>query len=61
MRITKCRTWNKAKKKTMKNWKMRHTHTVGPRIWRETVKNMKNEKCTIQDLDYGQKTLKGGK
>ena len=34
---------------------MRHT-TVGLGIWREMVKNMKNEKYTLQDLDYGDKT-----
>ena len=36
-------------------------HTVGPGKWQETVKNMKNEKCTPQDLDYGEKTEKRGK
>ena len=30
--------------------------TLGPGIWRETLKNMKNEKCTLQDLEYGNKT-----
>ena len=32
------------------------THTVGPGKWRETVKNVKIEKNTLQDLDYGEKT-----
>ena len=27
----------------------------------ETVKNMKNEKYTLQDLEYGEKTEKRGK
>jgi len=31
---------------------------VEPVIWQETVKNVKNEKCTPQDLDYGKKTDK---
>ena len=33
-------------------------HTVGPGKCQETVKNMKNEKCTPQDLDYGEKNEK---
>ena len=40
---------------------MRHTHTVGLGKWRGTVKNFKNEKYTLQDLDYGEKTEKRGK
>ena len=31
---------------------------VGPGIWRETLKNLQNEKHTKQDLDYGKKTEK---
>ena len=27
---------------------------VGPRIWPETLKKVKNEKFTLQDLDYGE-------
>ena len=34
---------------------------VGPGIWRETLKNGKNEKCTLQDLEYGKKTDQQGK
>ena len=34
---------------------------VGNGIWRETLKNVKNEKCTLQDLAYGKKTNKRGK
>ena len=36
-------------------------HTVGPKIWRETLKSMESEKCTLQDLDYGEKTENHGK
>ena len=36
-------------------------HTVGPGIWRETVKDVKYEKYTLQDLDFGEKTEKHGK
>jgi len=28
--------------------------TVGPVIWRDTVKNVKNEKYTQLDLEYGE-------
>ena len=27
----------------------------------KSLKNVKNEKCTLQDLEYGEKTEKGGK
>ena len=37
-----------------KTWKI-DTHTVEPGIWRETVKNMKNQKYTLYDIDYGSK------
>ena len=33
-------------------------HTVGPGIWLETLKRLENEKCTLQDLEYGEKTEK---
>ena len=36
------------------------SNTVGPGIWRETEKNLKNEKYTLQDLDYGVKNEKRG-
>ena len=39
----------------------RETHTVGPCICRETVKNVKNEKYTLEYMDYGEKTEKRGK
>ena len=34
---------------------------VEPGIWRETLKNVKDEKCTVQDLEYVEKTEKHGK
>ena len=40
---------------------MRNTHTIGTGIWRETLKNMKYEKFTLCDLDFGEKTEKRGK
>ena len=36
-------------------------HTVGPGIWQETLKNVENDKYTMQDLDDGEKTEKRGK
>ena len=41
--------------KKWKTWKMRHTHTIDYRIWRETVKK---EKYTLLDLEYGDKYWK---
>ena len=32
--------------------------TVGPGILEETIKNVENEKCTLQDEEYGEKTDK---
>ena len=51
---------NGKKKKQCKMWKMR-MQSVGPEIWRETLKNVENEKCTLQDLEYAEKTEKYGK
>ena len=31
---------------------------LGPGIWRVTAKNVKNEKYTLLELDYGEKTEK---
>ena len=31
---------------------------VGTGIWRETLKNEKNDKCTLQDMTYGENTDK---
>ena len=36
-------------------------HLVGTRIWRETLKSMKNNKCTQWDLEYCEKIEKRGK
>ena len=36
-------------------------HTVGAGIWQETLKNVENKKCTLQDMEYGEKTEKCGK
>ena len=30
-------------------------HTLGPRIWQEALKNLENEICTLQDLEYDEK------
>ena len=35
-------------------------HTIGPGIWRE-LKITENKKYTLQDVNYGEKTEKGGK
>jgi len=34
---------------------------VGHAIWQEIVKNVKNEKCTLQDVEYVKKTDQLGK
>ena len=34
------------------------THSISPGTCQETVKNVNNEKYTLQDLDYGEKTEK---
>jgi hypothetical protein len=34
---------------------------IGPGIWRETLKTVKIEKCTLQGLEFGKKTEKVGK
>ena len=39
---------------------MRNKH-LGTGICRETVKKVKNEKYTLQDLEYGEKTENHGK
>ena len=31
---------------------------VGPGKWQETLKKVKNEKCTLKGLEYGKKTDK---
>ena len=37
------------------------TNTVGLEIRQEKQKNMKNEKCTLQDLEYGEENENHGK
>ena len=36
-------------------------NTLGPGIWQEILKILENEKCTLQKLEYGEKTEKCGK
>jgi hypothetical protein len=36
-------------------------YTVGPGIRQEKLKNLENEKYTLKDLDYREKTEKRGK
>ena len=58
VRNAHCRTWSMEKKlKIMENEK----HEVGPATWLETLKNVENEKCTLQYLEYGEKYSKHGK
>ena len=52
-------TWNMARN-TEKREKC-EKHTVVPEIWQEILKNVKNEKCALQDHKYGEKTEKYGK
>ena len=48
-----CRTWNMATKlKIMENEK----HPLDDLKNDEITKNVKNEKCTLQYLEYGEKT-----
>ena len=35
--------------------------TLGSGIGQETLKNIENEKCTLQDLEYGEKSENYGK
>ena len=52
------RTWNIARKlKIMENEK--HPHDDLKNV--EIKKNMKNEKCTLKDMEYGEKTENHGK
>ena len=72
-----CMTWNMVRKtekrEKMRNAHCRNmarntenrvkseTSSVWPGTWRETLKNDENVKCTLYDLEYGQKTEKCGK
>ena len=46
-------TWNMVRK-TEKLGKCEKLN-VRPRIWRETMKNVENEKWTLYDMEYGEK------
>ena len=53
-----CRTWNMARKlKIMDNEK----HPLDELKNDEILKNVKKEKCTLQDQEYGEKTENQGK
>ena len=53
-----CRTWNMARKlKIMENEK----HPLDDLKNEKITKNVKNEKCTLKDLEYGEKTENHGK
>ena len=53
-----CRTWNMARKlKIMENEKYPLDDLKNDDI----QKNVKNEKCTLQNLEYGKKTENHGK
>ena len=53
-----CRTWNIARKlKIMENEK----HPLDDLKNDKSLKNVKNEKCTLKDLEYGEKTEHHGK
>ena len=56
MRKVHCGTWNMAKK--LENEIQLQTRTIGPEIWLETLKKVENEKHTIYELDYEEKTQK---
>ena len=58
MRNAHCRTWNMARKlKITENEK----HTLDDLKNDEITKKRKNAKCTLKDLDYGEKTENHGK
>ena len=53
-----CRTWNMARKlKIMENEK----HPLDDQKMTKSLKNVKNEKCTLKDLEYGEKNENHGK
>ena len=53
-----CRTWNMAKKlKIMENEKLPLDYLKNDEI----TKKVKNEKCTLKDMEYGEKTENHGK
>ena len=57
-RTVHCRTWNMAiKLKIMENEK----YPLDDMNNDEITENVKKEKCTLQDLEYGEKTENHGK
>ena len=53
-----CRTWNMSRKlKIMDNEK----HPLDDLKNDEITKSVKNEKCTLKDVEYGEKTENNGK
>ena len=53
-----CRTWNMARKlKIMENEK----HLLDELKNAKSLKNVKNEKCPLKDLEYGEKNENHGK
>ena len=45
MRKAHCMMWNMASNtEKREKWEK---HTVGPGLWRETLKKLENEKCTL--------------
>ena len=53
-----CRTWNMARRlKIMENEK----HPLDDLKNDEIIKKRENEKCTLKDLEYGEKTENHGK
>ena len=47
-------------KKTEKHWKMRNIHLTTGKMTK-SLKDVKNEKCTLYDLEYDEKTENHGK
>ena len=43
-----------------KSWKMINIHLTTLKMTK-SLKNLKNEKCTLKDLEYGEKTENHGK
>ena len=44
----------------LKSWKMRNNHLTTSKMTK-SLKNVKNEKCTLQDQEYGENTENHGK
>ena len=59
MRNTECRNWKMAS--NIGKRRKCEMNNVGSGLCQVTLKNVENEKCTLQDLEYGKKTEKCGK